>query len=121
MCPDRKRWLAIGFSPLSPLPLPSVVGRITGMVDCKWARDGARFSACFLCGRRFALASGLMEITYDTGAKVILQGPVTYEVESNGGYLAIGKLTGKLEKKVASGQWTVASKSEISKSQIPSS
>ena len=40
-----------------------------------------------------------MEITYDTGAKVILQGPVTYEVESNGGYLAVGKLTGKLEKK----------------------
>ena len=29
-----------------------------------------------------------MEITYDTGAKVILQGPVTYEVESAaGGYL----------------------------------
>ena len=41
-----------------------------------------------------------MEITYDTGAKVILQGPVTYEVESpNGGYLSVGKLTGKLEKK----------------------
>ena len=39
-----------------------------------------------------------MEITYNTGAKVILQGPVTYEVESNGGYLAVGKLTGKLEK-----------------------
>ena len=49
-------------------------------------------------GDRFALASGLMEITYDTGAKVILQGPVTYEVEANGGYLAVGKLTGKLEK-----------------------
>ena len=47
-------------------------------------------------GDRFTLASGLMEITYDTGAKVILQGPVTYEVESNGGYLAVGKLTGKL-------------------------
>ena len=29
-----------------------------------------------------------MEITYDTGAKVILQGPVTYEVESHdGGFL----------------------------------
>ena len=40
-----------------------------------------------------------MEITYDTGAKVILQGPVTYEVESNGGYLSVGKLTGKLEKR----------------------
>ena len=40
-----------------------------------------------------------MEITYDTGAKVILQGPATYEVESNGGFLLVGKLTGKLEKR----------------------
>ena len=48
-------------------------------------------------GDRFALSSGLMEITYDTGAKVILQGPVTYSVETNGGYLSVGKLTGKLE------------------------
>ena len=31
-----------------------------------------------------------MEITYDTGAKVILQGPVTYEVESNGWRLPVG-------------------------------
>ena len=65
-------------------------------------------------GQKYELASGLMEITYDTGAKVILQGPVTYEVESNGGYLAVGKLTGKLEKKVASGQWSVASKEKSS-------
>ena len=50
-----------------------------------------------------------MEITYNTGAKVILQGPVTYEVDANGGYLSLGKLTGKLEKKVVSGQWPVAS------------
>ena len=56
-------------------------GRITGMVDCKWAGSSVRTLAVrsFL-GRKFALASGLMEITYDTGAKVILQGPVTYEV-----------------------------------------
>ena len=40
-----------------------------------------------------------MEITYDTGAKVILQGPVTYEVEStDGGFLSLGKLTARLEK-----------------------
>ena len=39
-----------------------------------------------------------MEITYDTGAKVILQGPVTYEVESPAsGYLLIGKLTARVE------------------------
>jgi hypothetical protein len=50
-------------------------------------------------GDRFALASGLMEITYDSGARVILQGPVTYEVESAaGGFLSVGKLTARLEK-----------------------
>jgi hypothetical protein len=50
-------------------------------------------------GDRFVLRSGLLEITYDTGARVILQGPVTYEVNSaTGGYLAIGKLTARLEK-----------------------
>jgi hypothetical protein len=64
-------------------------------------------------GDKFALVSGLLEITYNTGAKVLLQGPVTYSVEANGGYLAAGKLTGKLEKKSA--------RSEIGnrKSEIP--
>ena len=50
-------------------------------------------------GDRLALRSGLLELTYDTGARVILQGPVTYEVESPaGGYLSLGKLTARLEK-----------------------
>ena len=101
---------------LAPEPLPASVGRITGMVDCKW-NGSSRVSL----GQKYELASGLMEITYDTGAKVILQGPVTYSVEANGGYLAVGRLTGKLEKQVASGQWPVASKSQIDKSQIPNS
>ena len=95
---------------------PSYVGHITGMVDCRWEK-GSRFKAQgskvedpqFLIpspqspvslGDKFALASGLMEITYDTGAKVILQGPVTYEVDSrDSGYLSVGKLTARLEKK----------------------
>ena len=52
---------------------------------------------------RLVLRSGLLEITYDTGAKVILQGPVTYRVDSAaGGYLSVGKLTARLEKKSAS-------------------
>ena len=55
-------------------------------------------------GDRFDIRSGLLEITYDTGAKVILQGPVTYEVESvAGGYLSIGKLTARLEKSTTQG------------------
>ena len=107
-------------------PKMEPVGRITGMVDCKWATKGFGISDWGLeegskskvqpsekvqslipnpqslvhLGDKFALASGLMEITYDTGAKVILQGPVTYEVESRtGGFMSIGKLTARLEKK----------------------
>ena len=98
---NRNRLLGLCASRAGQSPEPNTpcVGRITGMVDCKW-NGGSRVSL----GQKFELASGLMEITYDTGAKVILQGPVTYEVESNGGYLSVGKLTGKLEKKAEGGR-----------------
>jgi hypothetical protein len=82
------------------------VGRITGMVDCRWAgsdkkpRNGDRVQL----GQQYSLSSGLLEITYETGAKVILQGPVTYDVEStNGGLMSIGKLTGRVENPKAKG------------------
>ncbi|MBU4273299.1 MAG: FecR family protein [Planctomycetes bacterium] len=79
------------------------VGRITGLVDVKWSDDPYYLPpmgyAHVSLGRKYKLDSGLMEITYDTGAKVILQGPCTYEVEStSGGYLALGKLTARVEK-----------------------
>jgi hypothetical protein len=99
-----------------PMPHASVVGCITGMVDCVWEGPGNRVQgsgtanhkseirnheSLLHLGDRLALRSGLLEITYDAGAKVILQGPVRYEVESPaGGYLSVGKLTAKLEKKL---------------------
>ena len=87
-------------------PTLKVVGKVTGMDNCKWADPNTETfnGANVLLGRKYVLASGLMEITYDTGAKVILQGPVTYKVESrNGGFLPIGKLTGKMENEAARG------------------
>jgi len=86
---------------------PPVVGHISGMADCRWADPSFKpIARRIRQGAKFALVSGLMEITYTTGAKVILQGPCTYEVESpSGGYLALGKLTAK----VGSGQQPVAS------------
>ena len=78
------------------------VGHITGMVDVQWSdpQTATVHGANVPLGRKFALSSGLMEITYNSGAKVILQGPVTYKVDSrDGGFLSIGKLTAKLEKK----------------------
>jgi hypothetical protein len=93
-----------------PSPLPSqsnAIARITGMVDCVWTGDGAKnsllsslSSPLVALGDRLALSSGLLEITYNSGAKVVLEGPVSYEVESSaGGFLCLGKLTAKLEQK----------------------
>ena len=76
------------------------VGRITGVADVKWLdiNTSTENGNGVLLGRRYALASGLMEITYDSGAKVILQGPCTYDVDSrDGGFLSIGKLTARLD------------------------
>jgi hypothetical protein len=118
--------------------LPSVieqkikrVGRIVNMVDCKWSRNGQvardpcsvasenktgerqppipNSQSLVSLGDKLILASGLMEIAYDAGARVILEGPCTFNVETNGGFLAIGRLTGKLEKTVGRGQWAVDS------------
>ena len=80
------------------------VGQVTGMADVKWSDDQTATinGANVPLDRKYALASGLMEITYKTGAKVILQGPCTYKVDSrDGGLLSVGKLTARLEKNVA--------------------
>jgi hypothetical protein len=89
---------------------PTVVGRITGMVDCELGlpspargrgaggEGGPSSGYPVSLGDHFALLSGLLEITYNTGAKVILQGPVTYDVESPaGGFLSVGKLAARVE------------------------
>ncbi len=76
------------------------VGRVTSMIDVRWAdvQTATINKANVPLGRRYALASGLMEITYDTGAKVVLQGPCTYKVDSrDGGFLGVGKLTARLD------------------------
>ncbi len=87
----------------SPTPEPEIVSiaRITGMVDCVWVNsDDAPFHDRVVLGTKYMLKSGLLEITYYTGAKVILQGPCTYTAESTaGGFLSLGKLTARVEKK----------------------
>ena len=82
-------------------PLPAVVAQITGELDCRWAINSSSLYRRdnLTAGQMLHLASGMIEITYDAGAKVILQGPATYRVDSVGGYLAIGKLTARLEEK----------------------
>jgi hypothetical protein len=76
-----------------------VVGRVTGMVDCRWAdpKTATVVDADVVLRREYALAGGLIEISYRSGAHVILQGPCTYSVESpGGGYLSLGRLTARV-------------------------
>ena len=107
----------------------SVVGCITALDHCQWSvvsgqwpvkgseargqgpgipkTKDQRPKTIFL-GDRFHVASGLMQITYGTGAKVILQGPCTYEIDSDrSGFLAVGRLTARVEK--GSGIWDLGS------------
>jgi hypothetical protein len=95
----NSRSAAPSGSAANTTPEFTFVGRISGMVDCQWAEDASATSpgAGVALNRRYALRSGLMEITYDSGAKVILQGPCEYTVESaRGGFLQIGKLTARV-------------------------
>ena len=100
--------ITVQRSPSSPTDRPpdrlpiEFVGQVTGLVDCQWAdlNTATHDRAHIPVGRTYALASGLMEITYQTGAKVILEGPCTYVVDSPvGGYLSVGKLTARIAKK----------------------
>ena len=99
-------------APLQKLDLPPsfgespLVGQITAAVDCVWTdpatetfdRDDVPL------GREYALKAGLLEITYQSGVRVILQGPVKFTVESaKGGFLSLGKLTALVERKSAVG------------------
>ncbi len=86
----------------SPVPEKmEYVGRITSMVDCVWSDDKGFLppSGNYVAlGREYKLDAGLMEITYNTGARVILQGPCMFTAESAaGGYLSLGKLTARVE------------------------
>ncbi len=101
----------VAESPRPAMP-PSVaremepVGRITGTADCRWANaQTAPRNETVPLGRKYEFVSGLMEIAYQSGAKVILQGPCTYEVDSAaGGFLSLGKLTARVETKGEGGR-----------------
>jgi hypothetical protein len=83
------------------LPGIEFVGQITGMVDCLWTDPAAaaRENTYVPVGHTYSLASGFLQITYDSGARVILQGPCQYVVESKtGGFLSVGRLTARVEK-----------------------
>ena len=73
-----------------------IVGHVSNAPSCRWADQGsaATTGSPVLLGRTFALASGVLEITYNTGERITLRGPATFEARwFNGGFLSQGKLS----------------------------
>ncbi|HZM03387.1 MAG TPA: LamG-like jellyroll fold domain-containing protein [Candidatus Saccharimonadales bacterium] len=66
-------------------PLDESVAQVTGSKDSRWAAPagalklGERLSA----GQRVELASGFAELTFDSGARVVLEGPASLEINSS--------------------------------------
>lgn len=75
------------------------VAVITGEHETKWA-DGMRPmppDAAMEAGDRLSLTEGLIEITFDDGAVVILEGPSEFVIDSPGaGTLEVGKLSARI-------------------------
>ncbi|NLF08800.1 MAG: FecR domain-containing protein, partial [Pirellulaceae bacterium] len=118
---NSRRSTTSGEESIRDHPAPVFVGRIIGIAGVKWSDDPKYLPPIGInvrLGQQYKLKSGLLEITYDSGAKVILEGPCSYEVDSTaGGYLALGKLVarvgagdeGRGAGEAASGRWPVAS------------
>jgi hypothetical protein len=80
----------------------SVVGKVTQSLNCLWAdsRTATKAGDPVTLGRKYNLASGLLEITYDTGATVVLEGRVMYQADTaESGMLWLGKATTKVARR----------------------
>jgi hypothetical protein len=88
-----------------------IVARLSNAVDCQWKfsrADGTNridrpqsvaleIGTEFHAGQKLNLATGLAELTFESGAKVILHAPAQFDVaDALGGSLARGKLTAKV-------------------------
>ena len=85
--------------------VPAVrAARLTGVFDCRWTGSfRPPRNEVLNVDDYINLASGLAEVTYDSGAKVLLQGPCTYKIESpSSGYLKVGRMTARVGSKLSS-------------------
>jgi len=60
------------------------VARLTGLKECGWAHTAptSRIGDRLLKGQRLDIAAGFVEITFDSGAQIVLEGPAALEVKS---------------------------------------
>lgn len=69
-------------SSAAPPPAPEFVAQLTGAKECQWVNSTVPPGGQLQKGQRIELARGYAEITFDCGAQVVLQGPVSLELNS---------------------------------------
>ncbi|MEQ1854081.1 MAG: LamG-like jellyroll fold domain-containing protein, partial [Chthoniobacteraceae bacterium] len=58
------------------------IARLSGSKDCKWLASGPAPGDELMRGQKLELLSGFAEVTFDSGAQLLLEGPVSLELRS---------------------------------------
>jgi hypothetical protein len=61
-------------------PGSATVARVTGVVDCRWPAGelALKFGDQLAPGQQVKMSRGLLQLTFDTGAKVVMEGPADF-------------------------------------------
>ncbi|MEX2091042.1 MAG: LamG-like jellyroll fold domain-containing protein [Pirellulales bacterium] len=84
---------------------PVVTATLTQIVDGVWAAGAPvlHHGQLLHVGDQVALASGMVKVTYDCGAEVVLEGPCDYWLHNRmEGYLASGRITANVPRRAFS-------------------
>ena len=84
---------------------PVVTATLTQIVDGVWAAGAPvlHHGQLLRVGDQVALASGMVKVTYDCGAEVVLEGPCDYWLHNRmEGYLASGRITANVPRRAFS-------------------
>jgi len=84
-CAVGAMWLANRSTPLAPgvtSPAEEFVARLTGAKGCQWVGDKFQTGDTLRKGQHLELAGGFAEITFDSGAQLVLEGPAILDVTS---------------------------------------
>jgi hypothetical protein len=84
---------------------PEIVATLTQIVDGVWepGAPALHYGQPLRLGDQVALKSGMVKITYDCGAEIVLQGPCDYWMHAPmEGYLASGRITANVPRRAFS-------------------
>lgn len=68
--------------PMIEAKVEASVARLTASKDCQWIGSVVIPNDSLLRGQRLELAKGFAEITFDSGARVLLEGPASLDIDS---------------------------------------